>query len=742
MATSAGITRYSQKNDTWTHYTTAGVGTALAVHPDSNHPVGTALAVHPAFGPDGNQTNDSDRTARAVPTSSDGLSSDRVQAIAFDPRTSDIYLGTQCDGLCIGKRESDGSYKGWRTVRAHTNTSESASAWPEGVTGDGLPSDLINDVLVNPVTASGSMGVYVATTAGFAYSTDGGQTFKFLHRPPGKPSPGESRIPDNYVTCVSPEMAPTPSEAYVGGEGRKAELSPTGRVWLGFRETWRIQLFDPVSSQLVDAIPPKQELYAAAIATIPIPAPIGRDGNPIGGKPRIAGTFVGLCNKGLIRMPTEAIATPAPLPGVVAAAPPATPLAPPPPPSPAKVPTIDDLNAMLAALHKVADNAPTTQPAVVDLPDDWCTQGNWLGRYGRYWACLCGMLAPGDFVWGTGAPNVQYAAVMGPDHKTGDALRYYIAAPYENDPRFLEMPTPYADSRVQKNLAPAGITRRSATWDDHGEVYPRAIDGPDVYCTLTVPSGAFYLSLYEANRTGHDTSGRIRDFFVSIRDRPPGPKMSSITGFDKEFEFVRARVSCFYSGVWKRFQVRGPATLTIRIARNHSQNGNLGAMTLDAIDEYPAPYFDPSPQGRGEGGGQSASPGRSPAATVLQLLAQLETDQPAWHAARSRPFYAALARWHQFALATADDATAPAYRRCLATCYYHLQLLAPWEEQQRKLGLSTARQIERALRWDGRAKNDPAYDHDLVQAHRGAHSESGGRSDPQAATPDHELQQP
>lgn len=59
----------------------------------------------------------------------------------------------------------------------------------------------------------------------------------------------------------------------------------------------------------------------------------------------------------------------------------------PPLPVPAGVPTWNDLKAMQEELKRVpalplaADSNPEN-PLVVALPDDWTTQGTWLGRYG------------------------------------------------------------------------------------------------------------------------------------------------------------------------------------------------------------------------------------------------------------------------------------------------------------------------------------------------------------------------
>ncbi len=70
-------------------------------------------------------------------------------------------------------------------------------------------------------------------------------------------------------------------------------------------------------------------------------------------------------------------------------------------PTPAGPPPLDELNGLLAKLGTVP-TLKTLAPSVVALPDDWRTQGDWLGRYGRYWACCCAICSPQNYVWGMG----------------------------------------------------------------------------------------------------------------------------------------------------------------------------------------------------------------------------------------------------------------------------------------------------------------------------------------------------
>ena len=176
----------------------------------------------------------------------------------------------------------------------------------------------------------------------------------------------------------------------------------------------------------------------------------------------------------------------------------------------------------MAKLGKVPTLRQLT-PTVVALPDDWRTQGDWLGRYGRYWACCCAICSPDNYIWGAGSAPVLYFAQIGPNHPgAADVMRRWVHWLYTADRRSLEIPPTYFDSRVIKGLTTREKGRRQAEWDDHGEAYPMALDGPDLYCTVRIPAGRFYLSLYDFNKDGHEGSNRYRDFRVSIRPRSGG----------------------------------------------------------------------------------------------------------------------------------------------------------------------------------------------------------------------------
>jgi hypothetical protein len=134
-----------------------------------------------------------------------GLPSDQVNSLAFSA-DGDLYAGTLCDGIAIA-RTADG-YKTWQNVRGSNELSSTDI-------GDGLPSSLINDVLV-----AGDGAIYVATTAGLAWSRDKGKSWRFsrgsdwLEKNKGRWKPAkvapdaaqETLLLQDDVTCLAEDQ--------------------------------------------------------------------------------------------------------------------------------------------------------------------------------------------------------------------------------------------------------------------------------------------------------------------------------------------------------------------------------------------------------------------------------------------------------------------------------------------------------------------------------------------------------
>jgi hypothetical protein len=166
-----------------------------------------------------------------------------------------------------------------------------------------------------------------------------------------------------------------------------------------------------------------------------------------------------------------------------------------------EAPDLAGLNGLLKEVESVP-SARLTIGAVIPLEDDWRTEGQWTGRYGRFWIVLCANWFSMDDVWGAGW-DVMYDARIGARYMPADSLRYWVHWLATKDNRCLEMSPTYLHSRVLKKLTTWDVNRRESEWDDHGEAYPMSKDGPHIYCSLSIPEGLFYLSLYEVDPNGH-----------------------------------------------------------------------------------------------------------------------------------------------------------------------------------------------------------------------------------------------
>ena len=405
-------------------------------------------------------------------------------------------------------------------------------------------------------------------------------------------------------------------------------------------------------------------------------------------------------------------------------------------------PTRAQMDAMRAEVERVAPDPKETQPKVVALADDWQTQGDWLGRYGRYWCCLAALFhpIPEDYVWGAGWETIDYRLTMGPNHAKDDSLRYWLQWRYTDNPRVLEMPAAYVHSRVLKGYTTWNVNRRETEVDDHGEEYPVNMNGPNIDATLTIPEGLYVLSLYDYNKDGHDDDNRFRDYRLSVRAHT-GQSLEDVSGFNAQPELAHGRIRDFWGGVWKRFLVRGPLTLTAEVNRNNSHNTILPAVMLDLVDEHPAPYFQTVDQWNAREAQrekerrtlaaqwltasrrfQPAPSEANAADRLFDALAEKRLINSAWWATEGRRYYAPLLRWY------AADAQkhrpgfqAHALAR-LATCCYQVGQYGPWEDYQKAAGLTTARDVEKSLRWDGVTDSYSGSGYEVVTAHQAEQS--------------------
>jgi hypothetical protein len=611
-----------------------------------------------------------------------------------------VWVGTECDGLAW----ADPPYDKWQPMRADAEKSGDAGESPgcDGGTAPGLPSNLTNGLAVlrdGTTVVATDYGLGIRRAGELAWTTWQG-------------------------------LSKQPYENYARG----LATDPAGGLWIATRHKGLARLDLKTKDFRTFTAGPPRPKAAKGKSSPPLTVPALPDNYVFSvavtsGGDVWAGTYGG----GLARLKTPLTAAPK---SPAAAPPSAVPVAvnpqsairnpqsPAPLPEPLGPPTLDELNAMLAALAKVPFVPPEKQPQVVRLNDDWLTKGDCLGRYGRYWSLFCSICAPANYTWGAGPEKVEYRATLGPRHDAGDVLRHWIHWLYTKNPNSLEMPPVFYSSRVMKGYARPEFTRRQAEWDDHGEVYPRSMDGPGLFCTLKVPAGFYYLSLYNFNKDGHAGNMRLRDYRLSIRAHASSQPLSGIAGFEKQPELARARMTDFWNGAYKRFLVHGPTEITMQVNRNHSFNTILAGVFLDLVDEYPVPYFQTPAewekacaarekdqqalQVEWSSGGTGLArfrPGRTESEAAARLFDETERMRlinPAWWSRESRPFYAAALHWTLKGLS--DLPPGPDRQRLYTlatTCYYQLGLFEKWDAGQALLGKASARQIEKSLKWDG-----------------------------------------
>jgi len=179
---------------------------------------------------------------------------------------------------------------------------------------------------------------------------------------------------------------------------------------------------------------------------------------------------------------------------------------------------------------------------VVYIGDDTETQGDWIGRYGKYAYVLCG-INQYNVTGGIGWPV---------------PLRFYTGNPAEPGRRYI---VALETEEIAALYNPLTFKRRMAYWDDRGEVYVK--EGPDILFDLGVPKGTYLLSLY------------AREHRLTIKERK-----GETLGTAPRVRMEGAR--------YRRFVVKGPLELTVRLHRDESIATILHGIFLDPV-ETPLP---------------------------------------------------------------------------------------------------------------------------------------------------------
>lgn len=552
-----GVSRYSPTTHQWTRFTTKdGLGDddvyALCVDKRGrvwagtlNHgvsvwngrawktydrlagPLGahvTALAVCPADGSVWGATEAGlfryAHDAWTYVTRAEGLPSDQANALAFD-KAGNLYVGTQCDGLAIASASS--GYKTWRRVTG-------PDALPNTPSGKNLPSNLVNVLLV---AKDGT--VYVGTDGGLAWSRDEGDSWHYT-----RGADFEEKNKNLYKPQPTVQT-PVTGDLLLGDYVTALAEDAGGRVLVGHQQRG-VEVLD--SKTLKRVYPIHQDTIPNAYTFALLAA----------GPTVLEGRYGGGLTQAVLSggaSPEDASSR--------AASPQEAPAAP--FPAPAKAPSVESLQALTRQVQSLKGEFPVGGAAY--LGEDWATQGDWVGRYGRKLAILCAARSPLDHDIQAEFP---YSAKvkMGPHHDKDDGVRNYCSVVQADSPKALYDPIP-------------GY-RRQAEWDDHGEVYNRAYEGPDLWIAVNVPEGVQRLSFYFVNKDGHTEDNSQRDFTLELK-----PWQEDLETADAQPTLARTRVENFWGGVYKSFVVRGPSKYWVKLARNYSKNTIISAVLMDKL---------------------------------------------------------------------------------------------------------------------------------------------------------------
>jgi hypothetical protein len=662
-------------------------------------------------------------------TRAQGLPSDQSNSLAF-AKDGTLYLGTQCDGIAIAHPTDN--YQYWQSI--HT-PAEYKDHPPPTPAGDGLPTDLINQLLI---ASDGT--IYAATTTGLASSRDAGQTWQFRRGADWKAKRDDFLKTNESLSSVS--AAPILAEDYSTALAKVGE----GYLFVGHREKGVDLVEDPVGTltelpvshdyvtivvlsgsnaivgtygrgllPLINVTAVENMYWHKAESTssiklrelAPVNSALQTTGAPIEKQPKLDGSRT--ITASVLPFPMEA-----------------KPL---------------DLEQLKIYLGQVANTPPALQPdhpKVIVLDDDWRTQGAWLGRYGRYWAWLSGMDKGYDYFWGASPLRISHIATVGNHCKLGEMLRWWQPVEFSAELGALEMPPLFLHRNVVCGATTWDLDRQPSEWDDHGERYHRTFDGPDINISITIPSGPSILSVYEYNMDAFTgTNNKFRDYCMTVN---AGVVANGKEEVATKPQSATSRICNFHEGVYKKFLVTGPAIEHVTIKRNYSFNTICSGVMLDRLDEQAVGYdmsFDESEIADARINSQrdewekewvahknieslnlSAQSGQTECINAIcSVLSMLPYWNEKWWAENGHRFSVTVARWCKAQSNIPGGNVSP---KVLALCYFYAGLHSEWEKARVLNGQVSCRTLEKSLRWDGITANESSHGYEFIRNHRQA----------------------
>ena len=501
---------------------------------------------------------------------STGLVEDQAASAGFDAR-GNLWLAYACGGVSCSPRKS--GYMQWKNVQAPWYwDSKQFARQPYQPYGDGLPSNICN-----VLACTEKDQVLVGTWSGLAYS-NGISSWRFLR--------GRDYARKNsnlYGSAARKTAVPGEGNAKMLSEDFVSSILRQGKdIFIGYR-TQGVDVLDAERMTV-------RRRIRKGLENTDVPSLLAlKDGS----------VWAATYGKGLVSLKKGSLSyqldrkqqdDEIPFP------------------SPARM---EDPAAVLKRLEKLGADAHAGK-SIVFRGEDWSTKGDWCGRYGLTRATLCATNAPmsnSEFKAKTvsfrtlssvpGYPGYQGAVssywiqgLMGLNRNKGDALRWWVHSIKENDNRNIL-------------FDPTDSVRTEAEWDDHGEVYPGFVDGPDIWTVVEVPEGVHEIALYFYNPNGYLSNESRRDYVVEARRHPSTSslvfqfnnvgdlaigeqnKWGKIltAAMEQWYSFpveARTRVSRFAgSGVYKRFMCRKGGIYLFRVCRNGSFNTILNGVFVN-----------------------------------------------------------------------------------------------------------------------------------------------------------------
>ncbi len=451
-------------------------------------------------------------------TTAQGLPPD-PSCMAFD-HAGNIYVGTQCHGLTIARANDD--YKTWQLIVGPDEP-------PAMANGNGLPNNLINDVLV---THDGT--IFVATTHGLARSVDHGANWTFRR--------GADWVAKFRGAIDGPTDGWTPPAGAAIGEDFVQCLAEDddGRLWAGYR-MMGYQCLDEKTLAVIYQGPRKQTDDVSVI----LPRP---------GQTPLLG-----CRGFGIREAYGPASSPLASTEVTTAAP---------MPASAPAPNAEEL----AELTKSIRALPSSDAAVAAfLSQDWDTQGDWVGRYGRQAANW-----PGFGNLAGRSSTHEFEVLVGPHRKDlATTVFGYYNDPDSKSPKALYMPI--KGKRMIGELNDGG-------WQ--GKVYGQNFEGPDLWMGVTVPQGLTRVSVYFHNLGANGGDDRWRDYTVELRRN-----MSSTPDNEHAPPVATTRVATAQDIAYRTFLLSG-GKYWLRVRSNYSHMAGESAVFFDRVEPRPDPHDD------------------------------------------------------------------------------------------------------------------------------------------------------